>query len=199
MARQRRRPSARAASSFSTRTPLPVSSPLRVEVLAGRDAFVADADERGGELAIVGANLALRGPSSWRCGTPSALLRVRRSGAPRRSARVRRSARSGPSSRAPATACSRRGDRGCGGFPAPGRGSRRRLRALRASASLMASSVISWKTMRRTRTFGFRTCFRCQLIDSPSRSGSVARMTSDASLSADFSCWTYFFLSAGTT
>ena len=63
----------------------------------------------------------------------------------------------------------------------------------------MASSVISWKTMRRTFTFGLRICLRCQLIDSPSRSGSVARITSDASFNAAFRAVTYFFLSAGTT
>ena len=39
---------------------------LRVEVLAGGDALVADADERGGELAIVGANLRLEVPVARR-------------------------------------------------------------------------------------------------------------------------------------
>ena len=38
--------------------------------------------------------------------------------------------------------------------------------------------------MRRTGTFGLRTCCRCQLIDSPSRSGSVASSSSDASFRA---------------
>ena len=68
-----------------------------------------------------------------------------------------------------------------------------------ARAPRIASSVISWKTIRRTGTLGFSSCLRCQLIDSPSRSGSVARMTSEASLTASLSAWTCFFLSAGTT
>ena len=53
--------------------------------------------------------------------------------------------------------------------------------------------------MRRTGTFGFSTSLRCHEIDSPSRSGSVASSTSDASFSAVFSFWTFAFLSAGTT
>ena len=44
----------------------------------------------------------------------------------------------------------------------------------------MAVRVISWKAMRRTGTSGFRTSSRCQLMDSPSRSSSVARMSSSA-------------------
>ena len=56
-----------------------------------------------------------------------------------------------------------------------------------ARAPRMASSVISWKTIRRTGTLGLSSCLRCQLIDSPSRSGSVARMTSEASLTASLS------------
>ena len=68
-----------------------------------------------------------------------------------------------------------------------------------ASASRIALSVISWKWMRRTGTFGLSTSNRCQLIDSPSRSGSVASTTSDASFRASFSAWTCFFLSDGMT
>ena len=45
------------------------------------------------------------------------------------------------------------------------------------TASLIASRVISWNTMRRTGTLGFNTSSRCQAIASPSRSGSEARMT----------------------
>ena len=63
----------------------------------------------------------------------------------------------------------------------------------------IAFSVISWKTMRLTGTFGFSTSSRCQLIDSPSRSGSVASKTATAPLSAAFSAWTCFRLSFGTT
>src|SRR6185436_6000474 len=40
---------------------------------------------------------------------------------------------------------------------------------------------------------------KCQLIDSPSRSGSVARISSDASFIAARNAVTFFFLSAGTT
>ncbi len=58
------------------------------------------------------------------------------------------------------------------------------------SASLTASSVISWNSMRRTGILGFSTSFRCQEIDSPSRSGSVASRTSEASFSAARSFWT---------
>ena len=67
------------------------------------------------------AQLRLEVPVGRRCGTPAALLRARRSAAPPRSARGRRSGPSAPSSTAPATACSRRADRGCGGSPAPHR------------------------------------------------------------------------------
>ena len=66
-------------------------------------------------------------------------------------------------------------------------------------ASLTASSVISWNSIRLTGIFGLSTSLRCQLIDSPSRSGSVASRTSEASLSAAFSFETLAFLSAGTT
>ena len=43
-----------------------------------------------------------------------------------------------------------------------------------AAAPPMASRVISWNTMRRVGTLGRRTSTRCQPIDSPSRSSSVA-------------------------
>ena len=66
-------------------------------------------------------------------------------------------------------------------------------------ASLTASSVTSWNSTRRTGTFGLSTSVRCQLIDSPSRSGSVASSTSDASFSAALSVATCFFLSPGMT
>ena len=44
-------------------------------------------------------------------------------------------------------------------------------------ASSIASSVISWNTIRLTGNpvFGFSTSSRCQAIASPSRSSSVAR------------------------
>ena len=78
-------------------------------------------------------------------------------------------------------ACSRRADRECGAFPAPGRDSGRPSRRWRAPRG--SRSVISWKWMRRTGTFASHFN-RCQLIDSPSRSGSVASTTSDASFRA---------------
>ena len=68
-----------------------------------------------------------------------------------------------------------------------------------ASASLTASSVISWNSIRRTGTLGLRTSLRCHEMDSPSRSGSVASSTSEASFSALFKFATFFFLSSGTT
>ena len=61
-------------------------------------------------------------------------------------------------------------------------------------ASLTASSVTSWNSIRRTGTFGLSTSVRCQLIDSPSRSGSVASSTSEASFSAAFSVATLLLL-----
>ncbi len=42
------------------------------------------------------------------------------------------------------------------------------------SARSIAGLVISWKTIRRTGTFGFSNSTRCQAIASPSRSSSVA-------------------------
>ncbi|CAM5713044.1 hypothetical protein SANTM175S_02421 [Streptomyces antimycoticus] len=52
-----------------------------------------------------------------------------------------------------------------------------------AMAARMASLVISWKTIRRTGTFGLRTSWRCQAMASPSRSSSVARKSSSESAS----------------
>ena len=51
--------------------------------------------------------------------------------------------------------------------------------------------------MRLTGTFGLSISLRCQLIDSPSRSGSVASITCVAPLSAVFSACTYLRLSFG--
>ena len=51
---------------------------------------------------------------------------------------------------------------------------------------MIASFVISWNTIRRTGTFGFRTSTRCQAIASPSRSSSVASRSSSASASRFF-------------
>ena len=172
--------------------------PLRVEVLAGGDALVADPRERGGELAAVAAQLRLEIPVARGAEREALFFALDDQRAPPRSARGPRSGRSAPSSTAPATACSRRADRGCAGSPARAPGSRRR-RARRRAPRLTASSVISWKTMRRTGTFGLSSSFRCQLIDSPSRSGSVASISSEASFIAAFSAATCFFLSAGTT
>ena len=62
-------------------------------------------------------------------------------------------ARTRSSSRAAARGCSPPAGRGCGASPARAPGGRR-CRAVLASASRMASRVISWNTMRRTGTFG---------------------------------------------
>ena len=67
------------------------------------------------------------------------------------------------------------------------------------SARWIASRVISWKTIRRTGTFGFSTSTRCHAIASPSRSSSVASNTSSASATRFFSASTVFFLSESTT
>jgi hypothetical protein len=53
------------------------------------------------------------------------------------------------------------------------------------SARSMASLVISWKTMRRTGTFGSSTSTRCQPMLSPSRSSSVAITSSSACFRAE--------------
>ena len=66
------------------------------------------------------------------------------------------------------------------------------------SALLIASFVISWKTMRLTGTFGCNTSSRCHAIASPSRSSSVASRSSDDSFRSFFSSLTFFFLSGST-
>ena len=66
------------------------------------------------------------------------------------------------------------------------------------SARSIASRVISWKTIRRTGTFGFSTWRRCQAIASPSRSSSVASRSSSEPASSFFSSLTFFRLSGST-
>ena len=66
-------------------------------------------------------------------------------------------------------------------------------------ACWMASSVISWNTIRFTGTLGFSTSSKCHAMASPSRSSSVARMSSSASLRAFLSSATVFFFSSLTT
>ena len=114
--------------------------------------------------------------------------------APRRSARGRptRPGRDRTRATGPATSPSRRAGRGCAGLPAPRRASCR-ARAGCSSASRIACGVISWNTMRFTGTFGSSTSSTCQPIASPSRSSSVARMSSSAPFSACFSSVTTFF------
>lgn len=68
-----------------------------------------------------------------------------------------------------------------------------------ATASWIAVLVISWNTIRCTGTLGFRTCWRCHAMASPSRSSSVARKSSSDSASSDFNLLTWDFLSAFTT
>ena len=63
---------------------------LRVEILAGRDALIADPDQRRDEFASLALQLRFEVPVDARCGTRAALPRARRSGAPPRSARGRR-------------------------------------------------------------------------------------------------------------
>ena len=67
------------------------------------------------------------------------------------------------------------------------------------SARVMASRVISWNTMRLTGTVGCSSSSRCHAMASPSRSSSVARMSSSTPLSARLSSLTFFRLSASTT
>ena len=55
------------------------------------------------------------------------------------------------------------------------------------SARSIACRVISWNTMRRTGTVGLSSSRRCQAMDSPSRSSSVARYSSSAPFSASLS------------
>jgi len=59
--------------------------------------------------------------------------------------------------------------------------------------------VISWKTIRRTGTLGLSVSRRCQAMASPSRSGSVARYSSSASLRRLLSSVTFDFFSGLTT
>ena len=67
------------------------------------------------------------------------------------------------------------------------------------NATLIACGVISWNTMRRTGTLGFSSSRRCQAMASPSRSSSVARNSSEASLSRPLSLVMCDFLSRETT
>ena len=67
------------------------------------------------------------------------------------------------------------------------------------SARSIAGRVISWKTIRRTGTFGCSTSRRCQAIASPSRSSSVASKSSSAFFSFAFRSETTFFLRESTT
>ena len=150
-----------------------MSTPLASKSLPVATRDVAEARQRGAERAALGRELRLEIPVARRAERQALFFAIDDQAGRRRSARGRRSARSAPSSTARATACSRTADRECGGFPGRGPDSRRR-RARPRPPALIASSVISWKTIRLTGTFGFRTSFRCQLIDSPSRSGSVA-------------------------
>ncbi|CAM5664282.1 hypothetical protein SGRIM128S_03142 [Streptomyces griseomycini] len=68
-----------------------------------------------------------------------------------------------------------------------------------ATASRIASLVISWKTIRLTGIFGLSTSCRCQAMASPSRSSSVARKSSSDSFSRSLSFLTWARLSALTT
>ena len=61
-------------------------------------------------------------------------------------------------------------------------------------ASVIASLVISLKTILLTGTEGFKTSSKCQAIASPSRSSSVARKSSSAFFKAFFNCETCFLL-----
>ena len=53
--------------------------------------------------------------------------------------------------------------------------------------------------MRLTGTFGLSTSIKCQPIDSPSRSSSVAIYSSSTPLSKSFNSLIWVFLSLGTT
>jgi len=67
------------------------------------------------------------------------------------------------------------------------------------TARSMAGWVISWNTIRLTGTRGDSTSIRCHEMASPSRSSSVARYSSSASLSIDFSLLSCLRLPEGTT
>ena len=62
--------------------------------------------------------------------------------------------------------------------------SRRSSSRQSSTARRMAAGVISWKTIRFTGIWGASTSERCQAIDSPSRSSSVARYSSSAFFSS---------------
>ena len=68
-----------------------------------------------------------------------------------------------------------------------------------STAALIACGVISWNTIRRTGTLGFSSSSRCHAMASPSRSSSVARKSSEASLSSPLSLVMWDFLSRDTT
>ena len=68
-----------------------------------------------------------------------------------------------------------------------------------STAAWIAGLVISWKTIRRTGTLGLSSSRRCQAMASPSRSSSVARKSSEASLSRPLSLVMCDFLSRETT
>jgi hypothetical protein len=68
-----------------------------------------------------------------------------------------------------------------------------------SSASRIARSVISWKTIREMGMRGLSVSTRCQPMLSPSRSSSVATTSSSASLRSFRSSATTFFLLEGTT
>ena len=66
-------------------------------------------------------------------------------------------------------------------------------------ASWIASGVISWNTIRFTGTVGLSTSRTCQAIASPSRSSSLARMSSSAPFSAALSFVTVAWFWGDTT
>ena len=68
-----------------------------------------------------------------------------------------------------------------------------------STARVIASLVISLKTIRLTGTFGFSSSKRCQAMASPSRSSSVASTSSSASLRSFLSLVICGFFSAATT
>jgi hypothetical protein len=77
--------------------------------------------------------------------------------------------------------------------------SRSSMLRVSSRARVIASFVISWNTIRRTGTFGFRTSTRCHAIASPSRSSSVASSSSSDSESSFFRAVTTFFFAGSTT
>ena len=177
--RRRARRRGRARQPRRAGTASVVERPVAGEVAALRDTPAVD----GREPRVEGAGIerARRCPSTRRRRTPSARARARRRAASRPTARGRPRAPASPSATAPATPRSRTAGRGSAASPAR----RRAARRSRASPRARARSpwrVISWKTIRRTGTFGLSTWSRCQAIASPSRSSSVASSSSSASL-----------------